>query len=244
MTNDDCEVFPGPRLNIVIGPNGTGKSTLTHAICLACCGTTGDIGNLRSESFHLMSNELKRDNYFMIGRSSDLSKFVKHGKEGQECFVEVDIVYNSGTVRIRRTLNSENRGSKWSMNGKACTQTDVKKFVVGKLSIDVDNLCSFMPQDKVGNFTQFTPKEVLENTLKSITINDEGRTLRDEQMELADVESIKMDLRRDLNLQKGALEAGKVELRGLEVEKERMRQRNEDKASSEVNGVRRLCASA
>jgi AAA15 family ATPase/GTPase len=44
LTYDECEVFPGPKLNVVIGPNGSGKSTLTHAICLACCGSTGDIG--------------------------------------------------------------------------------------------------------------------------------------------------------------------------------------------------------
>lgn len=44
LTYDECEVFPGPKLNIVIGPNGTGKSALTHAICLACCGTPGDVG--------------------------------------------------------------------------------------------------------------------------------------------------------------------------------------------------------
>jgi recombinational DNA repair ATPase RecF len=25
LTYDECEVFPGPRLNIVLGPNGTGK---------------------------------------------------------------------------------------------------------------------------------------------------------------------------------------------------------------------------
>lgn len=29
-----AEFFPGPRLNMVIGPNGTGKSTLVCAICL------------------------------------------------------------------------------------------------------------------------------------------------------------------------------------------------------------------
>jgi energy-coupling factor transporter ATP-binding protein EcfA2 len=46
LTYDECEVFPGPKLNVVIGPNGSGKSTLTHAICLACCGSTGDIGKL------------------------------------------------------------------------------------------------------------------------------------------------------------------------------------------------------
>ena len=44
LTYDECEVFPGPKLNVVIGPNGTGKSTLTHAICLACAGSTGDVG--------------------------------------------------------------------------------------------------------------------------------------------------------------------------------------------------------
>jgi hypothetical protein len=58
LTFDECEVFPGPRLNILIGPNGilifstfyilsmlgTGKSSVTHAICLACCGGTKDIG--------------------------------------------------------------------------------------------------------------------------------------------------------------------------------------------------------
>jgi len=123
------------------------------------------------------------------------------------------------------------------MNGKASSQSEVKKFVVGKLSIDVDNLCSFMPQDKVGNFTRFSPKEVLENTLKSIAVNDEGRTLRDEQLELANVEATKMDHRRDLNLQKGELEAQKLELRGLEAEKERMRQRNEDKELLHVYSV-------
>ena len=25
LTYDNCEVFPGPRLNIVLGPNGTGN---------------------------------------------------------------------------------------------------------------------------------------------------------------------------------------------------------------------------
>lgn len=44
LTYDDTEIHPGPKLNVVIGPNGTGKSALTHAICLACCGTPGDVG--------------------------------------------------------------------------------------------------------------------------------------------------------------------------------------------------------
>jgi hypothetical protein len=34
VTYDSVEFFPGPSLNMVIGPNGTGKSTLVCAICL------------------------------------------------------------------------------------------------------------------------------------------------------------------------------------------------------------------
>lgn len=34
VTYTDVEFHPGPSLNMVIGPNGTGKSTLVCAICL------------------------------------------------------------------------------------------------------------------------------------------------------------------------------------------------------------------
>lgn len=34
VTYTSVELRPGPRLNMVIGPNGTGKSTLVCAICL------------------------------------------------------------------------------------------------------------------------------------------------------------------------------------------------------------------
>ena len=54
LTFDECEVFTGPRLNIVIGPNGTGKSALTHAICLACCGSPGDIGKKITKLNHML----------------------------------------------------------------------------------------------------------------------------------------------------------------------------------------------
>lgn len=45
-----------------------------------------------------------------------------------------------------------------------------------QLSVDVSNLCSFMSQDRVGKFTNRTPKELLAETLKCIkqTSSDEG----------------------------------------------------------------------
>jgi uncharacterized OsmC-like protein len=142
--------------------------------------------------------------------------------------VEVDIYLIDEVKRVRRIINSDNRSSKWTLNGNHATQSEVKSFIAS-CCIDVDNLCSFMPQDKVGNFTRFSPREVLENTLKAITVDESGRTLQDEQRDLATIEATKINHRRELNSKKATLDARRVELRGLEAERERMMQRMEDK---------------
>ena len=94
ITYDEAEVFPGPRLNVVLGPNGTGKSTLTHAICLACAGKTTT-----------------------VGRSGDLRQFVKKGKEdAPEKYVEIDMMKRDGLVTIRRDLSGDDNSSRWMMD--------------------------------------------------------------------------------------------------------------------------------
>lgn len=51
-----CE--PGPKLNVIIGPNGTGKSTIICGICLALGGHPR-----------------------VLGRSDNIGDFIKHGKD-------------------------------------------------------------------------------------------------------------------------------------------------------------------
>jgi predicted ATPase len=69
LTFDDCEVFPGPRLNVILGPNGTGKSTVTHAICLACCGSPATVGEFQmlfmASYFSLVSNVCAFDSHYI-----------------------------------------------------------------------------------------------------------------------------------------------------------------------------------
>lgn len=40
--------------------------------------------------------------------------------------------------------------------------------LVSKLNIQVDNLCQFLPQDKVADFSKMNPQLLLENTEKCI----------------------------------------------------------------------------
>lgn len=86
--------------------------------------------------------------FFDIGRSPDLSQFVKHMKEDMDAYTEIDLLRQNTIVTVRRTINSENKGSKWNIDGRKASEKEVKAIMV-ELAIDVDNLCSFMPQDKV-----------------------------------------------------------------------------------------------
>lgn len=167
LTFYNCEVFPGPRLNVILGPNGTGKSSITHAICLACGG--------KPES---------------IGRSSDVKEFVKNDRQGQmhECYVEVDLLNYDDVVAVRRNLSYDSNQSKYSINGKSVPLTAVQQLMA-KLRIDCNNLCSFMSQDRVGKFTRENAKGILQRTLQSIIIPGTDKTLYAEQLELIELQS-------------------------------------------------------
>jgi chromosome segregation ATPase len=203
LTYDDAIAFPGPQLNVVLGPNGSGKSALTHAICLACGGAPKS-----------------------IGRSDDITQFVKRGKEKEGIsFCEVDILGPENIRTVRRIINSETRSSKWTMNGRSTTQADVKAFMKS-LHIDVDNLCSFMPQDKVGTFTHLSPQGILEKTLQSITVSDD-RTLYDEQIELANYQKQVKTREDEVKAKEDTVKRLREELEQMQSEVDRMRQRTQ-----------------
>jgi structural maintenance of chromosomes protein 5 len=148
---------------------------LTHAICLACAGSP-----------------------LAIGRAPELNKFVKNDKVGQECYIEVDILTNTTIHTIKREINAENKSSTWSLDRRKATESMVKDLMKS-LSIDMNNLCSFMPQDRVGRFTRLTATEILQETLKCIHSNsgDANKTLYDVQQELSTHEEKKLKSQED-----------------------------------------------
>ncbi|KAJ5325836.1 uncharacterized protein N7506_008938 [Penicillium brevicompactum] len=167
VTYTSAEFFPGPKLNMVIGPNGTGKSTLVCAICLG----------LGWGPQHL-------------GRAKDLGEFVKHGNK--EAIIEIELC---GPPKIghnpiiQRTIKRDGNKSSFLLDGQTASKNDVLKLAQS-FAIQVDNLCQFLPQDKVAEFAALTPIDLLHSTQRAaagpemLGWHDDLKTLRSKQKKL------------------------------------------------------------
>ncbi|KAI9655521.1 MAG: Structural maintenance of chromosomes protein 5 [Bathelium mastoideum] len=165
VTYTATEFHPGPSLNMVIGPNGTGKSTLVCAICLG----------LGWGPQHL-------------GRAKELSEFVKHGARE----AEIEIELKAGEKQrgknpiIKRHIKREGNKTTWFINGNSSSHKVVQQLA-RSFSIQVDNLCQFLPQDRVVEFAALSPVQLLDQTQRAaapeymVQWHDELKRLRDEQ---------------------------------------------------------------
>ncbi|KAF8211899.1 hypothetical protein K438DRAFT_1957699 [Mycena galopus ATCC 62051] len=140
VTYDSVEFRPGPYLNMILGPNGTGKSSIACAICIGL--------NWPPK---------------ILGRSPDLNTFVKIGTD--EGHIEIELKGPAGepNLVIKRNLTATSKSSSFSINGKSATGHEVSERV-GRLNVQVGNLCSFLPQDKVSAFAAMSPVELLRET--------------------------------------------------------------------------------
>uniref|UniRef100_A0A8C3C7K7 Structural maintenance of chromosomes protein 5 n=1 Tax=Cairina moschata TaxID=8855 RepID=A0A8C3C7K7_CAIMO len=92
-------------------------------------------------------------------------------------------------IIITREMQVVNNTSTWFINKKTTTLKTVEEQVAA-LNIQVDNLCQFLPQDRVGEFARLTKVELLEATEKSIgppemyRYHCELKNFRDKEREL------------------------------------------------------------
>jgi chromosome segregation ATPase len=143
-------------LNMVIGANGTGKSTVLNAICL---GLGGDPK--------------------LLGRADDLRAFIRHGEA--VATVEIHLAPHPGRPAhvFKRVLDankgsasakSRGRGSSTCfINNEHVSLKQVRHVVRNVYQISIDNLCTFLPQDKVGDFSGFTDAQRLLETEKTLS---------------------------------------------------------------------------
>ena len=166
-----------------------------------------------------------------------MSDCVKHGKEEEDVYVEVDLFLGGvgkkdGIATIRRTLHANSNGTSFHLNGKTTKVGDVRDFLKG-LSIDMENLCTFMPQDKVGNFSRFKPREVLQKTLEAIRVPDSDKSYHEVQRVLNDVEESKLSAKANLDLKVNERASVQHSIDQMATEITRMQQREEIKTKYE-----------
>jgi len=142
MQYSDTEFLMGPNLNVIIGPNGSGKSTIVNGICIGLAGKLS-----------------------VLGRASNLADYILVGQD--KAMIEVELFSGKGkNLVITRRWNTTGK-SVWTLNGNKCTEKEVKERVA-KLRIQVDNLCQFLPQDKVHDFSGLNNKGLLDSTIDAV----------------------------------------------------------------------------
>lgn len=200
---EKAEFLPGPNLNMVIGPNGTGKSSLVCAICLS-------LGYPAS----------------VLGRATSFGEFVKHGKE--YATVEVELQKrpeDRANYVVKLVIKREDNTRKFSLNGRDATIKQIQ-HVTRQLRIQIDNLCQFLPQDKVAEFAGLNSVELLTRTLQAaapeVIIEQQGRLkeLFDQQKAVS----------RQLATDAETLRGWETRQQGLQADVERLREREEIQA--------------
>ena len=186
VTYTSVEFFPGPSLNMVIGPNGTGKSTLVCAVCLGL-GWKAKVRLLTRLFF------CAADNQQHLGRAKEIEEFIKHGAD--EAIIEIELAGNPDdeiNPVIRRHIRRG--GTKWYLNGRHTTHKEIISRNQA-FSIQIDNLCQFLPQDKVSEFAALTPVELLYSTQRAVAkpymleYHDNLKNLRREQKAVQEKEA-------------------------------------------------------
>ncbi|KAG1752385.1 P-loop containing nucleoside triphosphate hydrolase protein [Suillus paluster] len=160
LTYDWVEFRPGPYLNMILGPNGTGKSSIACAICLGLNWPPS------VSAFYYSCFLPQVYLHQILGRANEISSFVKHGKDSGYIEIELKGAKGQKNLVIRRNLNAKSKGSTLTLNGQSCTGKEISARMA-KLNVQVGNLCSFLPQDKVSEFAQMTPQQLLRETQRA-----------------------------------------------------------------------------
>ncbi|KCZ79117.1 hypothetical protein H312_03499, partial [Anncaliia algerae PRA339] len=141
QTYKHIELFFHPSLNFIAGPNGSGKSSIANAIALIFCGNTSSIGKTKNISEYVNFNSM-------------------------EAKIEVQIKRKDKIYFLKRVLKRDTKKTNFYINNVLKKENEYCEFVSG-LGIDIDNLCMFLPQEKVSEFSSLSSEELLIHALNS-----------------------------------------------------------------------------
>jgi chromosome segregation protein len=119
-------------LTVIVGPNGSGKTSIFHAL-----------------KFALGSNQREK-------RYSKWSDFIRHGSNSSE--VEIKVQANGHSHTFLRKIQRDGIPRAY-VDGKRVRAAELRA-VVESLGIDVDNTLVFMPQERINAIRGMDPIEI------------------------------------------------------------------------------------
>ena len=180
-----------------------------------------------------------------LGRAKDISEYVKHGC--QEAMIEIELAGDGKLYKrnpsIRCNIKREGNKSHFSINGKPSSKKGVLELAKS-FSIQIDNLCQFLPQDKVVEFAAMTPVELLRSTQRAVApqemldMHDRLKELRRHQKELQASQIADQDTLTNLEGRQRMQEADVERMREREAIKDRVRMMEASKPFAEYRGAR------
>ena len=149
QTFEKISIFPGPGFNLILGTNGSGKSSIISAIGL-CLGLPPNL----------------------INKSLSYSSFIRNGYN--QSIIKL-LIKNDPDIFLCCTLIS-NKNPNWKIKKVNSYWKDISIHELNeftrKLNIQIDNLCMFLPQERVKEFTTLTSHQLLIETIKVLSPPD------------------------------------------------------------------------
>merc|ERR1712142_225407 len=145
MTYTETTWTPGMGLNVICGPNGSGKSSMSSAICIGLNGKAQ-----------------------LTGRETKNARYIKNGTH--ECQITITLYGKTKHQqhKVRRTLTREADGDPNVARSKFQIKKNSEEFrsasgaqvneLMTELGIDFTNLCQYLPQERVSEFSQQSPQ--------------------------------------------------------------------------------------
>ncbi|XP_011310907.1 structural maintenance of chromosomes protein 5 [Fopius arisanus] len=157
ITYRNAVIYPGRHLNVIIGPNGTGKSTIATALALGFGGTPKLIGKPEMPVGATVKNDCQKARIDIVVRHTP-----------------------TANMTFTRTIDRQSK-SNYFINDNSIAVSKFKEKVK-EFRIQVDNLTQFLPQENIKGFSELTGKQLLLNTERSIsdtTLETHHTTLKD-----------------------------------------------------------------
>ena len=128
----------------------------------------------------------------VLGRSTNLTDFIKVGAD--KAAIEVELFNPDADEENVVIIRNIDRAAKslWWINGKKSGVREVEKKVA-KFRIQVDNLCQFLPQDKVHDFSRLNSKGLLDSTVDAVgdvSLKEQHAQLKELQKNMSEGEEL------------------------------------------------------